>query len=512
MPMKNVKVLYGLIAVFLSAGALRAAGTSLSVGLAPGPFRVGFRLIETSDASRSFPLPGADRAATRPMRIYLWYPAQPTASAPMEFDDYVLLALGDFRPAALPVPLARGLAPAALRDLRAAPVGAVRDAPDGPGRYPVLIFGQGLFFESPVANFLLCEYLASHGYVVAACPLRGTLTRLVNINVEDVETEVRDMEFAAAEAGRLPFADPGRTGVIGFDLGGMAGLLLAMRDLRVGAFLSLDSGILDRHYTGLPATHPQYREERFGVPWMHMTQARFIRTAADRSAMPSLFERKAYGQSYLVHVPTTNHGDFSSYGALGIAAVGPGYWSAPLGGDAKPLYERLCAAALAFFDGSLKGERGGLDALVRAGAQPPSGTSFRIEYKEGRPAPPSEAALVDLIIDKGIAAARPEIERLRESHAGTTLIAENVLDWLGSHFLYWWGREDESIGVFELEVFLYPGSWSARASLGEAFAARGRTDEAVRNYRKALELDPKNEAVRRALEKLTAPVKKSNAG
>jgi Tetratricopeptide repeat len=510
--MKNVKVFCGLIAVLLLAGALRAAETGLSDGLATGPFTTGFRLIETSDASRSFPVSETDRAAARPIRIYLWYPAQPTAAAPMKFDDYVLLALGDFRPATLPVPLAKGLTPAALRDLRAAAVGAVRDAPAASGKFPVLVFGQGLFFESPVANFLLCEYLAAHGYVVAACPLRGTLTRLVNISVEDVETEVRDMEFAAAEAGRLPFADSGRTGVIGFDLGGMAGLLMAMRDLRVGAFLSLDSGILDRHYTGLPATHPQYREERFGVPWMHMTQARFVRPAADRSAKPSLFERKAYGPSYLVHVPTTNHGDFSSYGALGIAAVGPGYWSAPLGDGARPLYERLCAAVLAFFDASLKGERGGLDELVRAGAQPAGGTSFRIEHKEGRPAPPSEAALVNLIIEKGVADARPEIERLRESHAGATLIAENVLDWLGTHFLYWWGREDEAVGVFELEVFLYPGSWSAHASLGEAFAARGRTDEAVRCFKKALELDPKNEAVRAALEKLTAPVKKGNAG
>ena len=106
---------------------------------------------------------------------------------------------------------------------------------------------------------------------------------------------------------------------------------------------------------------------------------------------------------------------------------------------------------------------------------------------------------------------RPEIERLRESHPGATLIAENVVDWLGTHFLYWWGREDEAVGVFQLEVFLYPGSWSAHASLGEAFAARGRTDEAVRCFKEAIELDPKNEAVRAALEKLTAPVKKGNA-
>jgi len=506
--MKNVKVLCGLALALLSAGALQASETRIWGALAAGPFTPGFKLIETSDASRSFPVPDGPGATARPMRIYVWYPAPATTAARMTFDDYVVLAIGDFRPAALPVPLAKGLAPSALRDLRASAVAAVRDAPAAPGKHPVLVFGQGLFFESPVANFLVCEYLASHGYIVAACPLRGTFSRLVNLSVEDVETEVRDMEFAAAEAGRMPGADPGRTGVIGFDLGGMAGLLMAMRDLRVGAFLSLDSGILDRHYTGLPATHPQYREERFRIPWMHMTQARFVRAAADRAAKPSLFERKDYGPDYLVHVPTPNHGDFSSYGALGIAAPGPGYWGAPLGDGARPLYERLCEAALAFFDSALRGRPAGLDKLVRGGARPAVGSAFLIEAKAGRPAPASESALVDLIIDRGPAAARAEIERLREAHPGVTLIAENVLDWLGTHFLYWWGREDEAVGVYELEVYLYPGSWSAHASLGEAFAGRGRIEEAVRCYKKALELDPKNEPVRAALEKLAAPVKK----
>jgi hypothetical protein len=507
--MKNVKVLCGLMILWLSTGTLRAGETRFWGGLSAGPFTPGFRLIETPDASRSFPAEGPGGAA-RPMRIYVWYPAKPTAAARMRLEDYIQMSLADFRPSALPVPLAKGLEPGALKVLRAASVEAVREAEAGPGKFPVLVFGQGLFFESPLSNFILCEYLASHGYIVATCPLRGTLSRLVNINVEDIETEARDMEFVAAEAGRLPIAEPGRLGIIGFDLGGMAGLIMAMRDLRVGAFLSLDSGILDRHYTGLPTTHPQYREERFRVPWMHLTQARFIRASEDRAAKPSLFERKVYGPSYVVHVPTTNHGDFSSYAALGIAAEGPGYWNAPLGDRAKPLYEGICRTALAFFDGYLKADRAGLDKLLQSGAEP-GRPGFRIEHKTGQTAPPTEAALVDLIITRGISVARPEIERVRAAHPGATLVGESVLNWLGVHFLYWWGREDEAVGVFELNVFLYPESWAAYDSLGEACAERGRTDEANRSYRKSLELNPKGQDAKSALEKLTAPAKKGPA-
>jgi hypothetical protein len=504
--MRIVKVLCGLLVILNIGASGRSREDQLGVGLPSGPYTPGFRLIETSDTSRAFPSEGPAGAA-RPMRIYVWYPAKPTAAARMRLEDYVQMALADFRPSALPVPLARGLEPGALTALRAASVEAVREAEAGPGKFPVLVFGQGLFFESPLSNFILCEYLASQGYIVATCPLRGTLSRLVSLDVEDIETEARDMEFVGAEACRLPFAEPGRLGIIGFDLGGMAGLLMAMRDLRVGAFLSLDSGILDRHHTGLPATHPQYREERLRVPWMHLTQARFIRTEEDRSAKPSLFERKIYGPSYLVHVPTTNHGDFSSYAALGIAAEGPGYWNAPLAEGGKPLYEGICRTVLAFFDGHIKGDRAGLDKLLQSGAEP-GGAGFRIEQKTGQVPPPTEAALVDLIITRGISVARPEIERVRAAHPGATLVGESVLNWLGAHFLYWWGREDEAVGVFELNVFLYPASWSACDSLGEAYAERGRTDEAIRCYRKSLELNPKGPDAKAALERLTAPVKK----
>lgn len=247
--------------------------------------------------------------------------------------------------------------------------------------------GQGLYYESPLSHFVLCEFLASYGYVVATSPLLGTRYRLVNINVEDVETEVRDMEFVLAAVRTLPFADPGKLGVIGYDLGGMAGLIMSMRNPDVDAFLSLDSGILDMHHSGLPNSHPQYREERFRIPWMHMTQARFIRTEKDRVAAPALFERKTCGPSYLVYVPTSNHGDFSSYAAMGITRAVPGYWGAPES-DPKPLYEEICRTALAFFDDSLKKDGGSLEQLLQAGqGAGPGKPSFKIEHKTGLTAP-----------------------------------------------------------------------------------------------------------------------------
>jgi len=443
------------------------------------------------------------------MRVYVWYPAARTSSSPMRFDDYVRMALEDFRTSVLPVPLTKGLDAGSLDKLRAASVRAVRNPGAAPGKFPLLVLGQGLYYESPLCHFVLCEFLAAHGYVVATSPLVGTRYRLVNITVEDVETEVRDMEFVLSVARSLPFADPGALGAVGYDLGGMAGLLLTMRHPEIQAYLSFDSSILDKHYTGLPLTHPGYHEGTFRVPWMHMLQARFIRSEKDRAASPSLMERKAFGPSYLVHVPTGSHGQFSSYAALGIDRAVPGFWGPPPP-DSKAIYESICRTSLAFLDSCYKKDPTALMDLLRAGTAPVTGQpAFKIESKTGAAAPPAEDGLVKLIIEKGIGQARTLVERLHADYPGVQLVSESVLNWLGAHFLYWWGREEESVGVFELNTVLYPGSSNAFDSLGEAYANLGRTDDAIRSYKRSFELDPKNENAKAALERLSRPVKRA---
>lgn len=506
--MKNVKVLFCLTIILAVSAYAQARESGFWGRLQAGPFTPGFRLIEATDPSRSFPAEGVGSVKPRPMRIYVWYPAKPSTDARLRLDDYVRMALEDFRPSILPVPLAKGVEAGDRAGLLDSPAAAVRDAEAEPGRFPLLVLGQGLYYESPLSHFVLCEFLASHGYVVATSPLLGTRYRLVNINVEDVETEVRDMEFVLATVRAFPFAGLARLGVIGYDLGGMAGLIMSMRNPDVDAFLSLDSGILDMHRSGLPNSHPQYREERFRIPWMHMTQARFIRPETARSTTPSLFERKAFGASYLVHVPTSNHGGFSSYTAMGITKAVPAYWG-PSESDPKPLYEEICRVSLAFFDGCLKQDGGPLEKLLRA--EPGSGpdkAAFKIEHKKGAKVPPSEAEIVDLIIEKGLGEAGPAIGRIRADHPGLILVNESVLNWLGYHFLYWWGREEEAVKVFELNASLYPDSWNAHDSLGEAYAARGRKDEAILSYKRSLELNPENANARAALERLSKSINK----
>jgi pimeloyl-ACP methyl ester carboxylesterase len=483
-------------------------------GLEAGPFTPGFRLVEVRDLSRAYPSPGGGNENVRTIRVYLWYPAQESTAPPLVLRDFVGMAADDFglsRNGAspdgdsfpLPVPLAKGLDRGRLDSLLGSSTMSVRDARSALGTFPLLVLGQGLYYESPLSHFVMCEFLASHGYVVATCPLVGTQYRLVNRNVEDLETETRDMEAVLAHARTQPNVRPDKIGVIGYDLGGMAGLILAMRNPDVDAFLSTDSGILFPNRMGLPANHPSYREDRFVIPWMHITQARWIQLYRDEMKLPDLFGRKSFGASYLVHVPTENHGLFSSFAMLGIQGAVPGYWGASEA-DPAPLHEAVCRHALAFLDAYLKQDRRRLEAF--AGATGESGTTgglaLKMEVREGRIPPPAKNSLIHLIIEKGMASARPVIERARAGFTAGDLFDEDDLNWLGYHFLYWWGREEEAIKVFELNTTLFPESANAHDSLGEGLAFLGRTEAAVAAYTRALQLDPGNKNATAALERL----------
>jgi hypothetical protein len=243
-PSLTLFLVFSLLA-FYGAGIQTAMGAASDAyplwgNLKQGPHQVGFKQIVELDRSRSYypkydyeqqPHKG-ERA--RPIRIYIWYPAEKSDVLHMFFAKYFDLALNDFGPRSdtdkknlwSEIPLVHGLSEQNLDVLFNTQTAAMQAAKSERGEFPLIVFGQGLYYESPITHCILCEYLASHGYVVATCPLLGTYSRLVELDVIDLETQVRDMEFVISAMRRGEFVEPNKLGLIGFDLGGMSSLVL----------------------------------------------------------------------------------------------------------------------------------------------------------------------------------------------------------------------------------------------------------------------------------------------
>ena len=64
------------------------------------------------------------------------------------------------------------------------------------------------------------------------------------------------------------------------------------------------------------------------------------------------------------------------------------------------------------------------------------------------------------------------------------------------------GHVDCAIDMFKENTKKFPQSWNAFDSLGEAYAAKGKKDEAIASYKKSVELNPNNEEGVEILKKL----------
>lgn len=64
------------------------------------------------------------------------------------------------------------------------------------------------------------------------------------------------------------------------------------------------------------------------------------------------------------------------------------------------------------------------------------------------------------------------------------------------------GKPKEALEIFKLNVHLYPTSANVYDSVAEAYAANGQLNLAIQNYKRSLELDPRNTNAVRQLKKL----------
>lgn len=116
--------------------------------------------------------------------------------------------------------------------------------------------------------------------------------------------------------------------------------------------------------------------------------------------------------------------------------------------------------------------------------------------------------LAKTISEKGVAAGISQYQELKAKQSNVYDFGEEELNRLGYQLLQG-GKQDEAIQIFKLNVEAYPQGFNTYDSLGEAYMVAGNKELAIANYKKSLELNPKNatgaEMLKR-LESKTAPV------
>src|SRR5215471_4070339 len=238
----------------------------------PGPYPVGLKVVNQYDPSRKFPAvhdPGETpaRQESRPLQTLIWYPALQSSSKPMTVEDYAELADREIH---FDTPdQQHNKWRRRLKGSFDISLWAVRDAKPVEQRYPVVIYAPS---QSSIAweNADLCEYLASHGYVVLASPSLGASTRDMTDDLAGIDTQALDISFLISYADSLPDTDSSKVAVVSFSWGGISSLFAAARDPRIQVLAEMEGSM--RYYPGLVASARDIHPEQLKMPLLFFTK------------------------------------------------------------------------------------------------------------------------------------------------------------------------------------------------------------------------------------------------
>jgi dienelactone hydrolase/predicted negative regulator of RcsB-dependent stress response len=488
----------------------------------PGPRSVGLKVVEQYDYSRIY-RPATDNLGkpiqgerARPLQTLIWYPAEKSNARSMTVGDYANLArtetsFGKPQLAAFDKQWIATMTPTL-----ATPLWAVRDAPVTPDRFPVVIYAPG-FSSWSWENADLCEYLASHGYVVIASRSEGETTRKMTQDVAGINAQARDISFLIGYAQTLSDTDMSAIAVTGYSWGGISNLFAAARDSRIDALIALDGSM--RYYPDLIKQAGDVHLEQMTIPLLFFTQGEIPleevleRLASTKTQDPSalnawleggVLNAWTHGDLITVHMQGFVHDEFCSMYQRNEDKWKhfPQEQKADYGReDGIAGYAWLARYTLEFLDGYLKHDSAALAFLKRKPAENGVPVHFMaVDYHAAKGAPASLDAFRAELGRQGFDRAADIYAAMRKEAPDFKLDESAINSWasdlMGDNHL------PEAIELFKLNVTLYPESSNVYENLGDAYLESGQKELAIESYKKSLERNPTNNDTRGKLKDL----------
>jgi dienelactone hydrolase len=299
-----------ILVVAVAAFVCSAAGASENFDpQKPGPYPVGVTTVTLVDPSRTDPATNGPRT----LLTEIWYPAIDAARdmPKNKASDFLLKGSvpGMYQAVALAFKMKMDEYDKTFKNE------AVRDAPIRDGKYPLIVFSHGNGGIRNQSTFW-CDYMASHGYVIAAPDHTGNAA-LTAVNGKMVVMNGQLREFAAenrpkdvsfvidmmnwySKGGDSRFnqrIDMGKIGVAGHSFGGYTSIHVINSDPRIDAII--------------PMTPVWEERTNYATPVMMMvaTEDKTIGIKGNDKARQYYAESK--GPSYLVEILDAGHFSFS---------------------------------------------------------------------------------------------------------------------------------------------------------------------------------------------------------
>lgn len=458
----------------------------IATDLVYGPYEVGFKTYKTYDDSRLYIL--GENTISRPLLIHIWYPSQEILeSQTLKFKDYIDLIAQreDYGKSMSEIDKESFSYVRAYSDFAKSNFGLdtsikaqfILDSPvyaksgisiqNEGSEFPLLIYAPSNS-KASVQNHMLCEYLASHGFIIISVASAGPNSIQRNSFEESTMAQVIDMEYIlrfCEDSLKMKYKS---LGLFGFSSGGNAMTIFQMRNKDVGAVLSLDGGQEYGTFIGLYSM-PDFDLEKANVPYLSM-----VNNYENFSIYP-MYNSINSTERFLYRMPYLNHNGFISYWSYFNSCSPDKNMS-----NSSISFTYLSEYAVRFFSKYLKSETSVLnnnstDELTNKYIQP-----VKQDYS-------SINALCKTLLNYDLDSATSLIELHKEVLFG----GANQVNLLARMF----SDNDQAVWLYQKGVAHDPKSWEAHYNLGHIYKEKGETILAKNALLKAQELDPENSKI-----------------
>jgi hypothetical protein len=322
--MKNVRTQQfsiGLILILVATITSTVSGQEYSSWgkLKGGTYQVGFRTIDTYDSSRIYK--PDEGIKFRPLLIHLWYPTIASSQTNMNFKSYVVLEtqrenitnnnVDEYCKQTIYGYIGfgkkiMGNLEVSIDEVLSNTTASLNNAKPVNGRFPLIIYAPSLG-KSSIQNNIACEYLASHGYLVASVASAGENSQVMTSDEKGVMAQVQDMEYIVNYLNAVEHIEFSAIGTFGFSWGGFANIIHQMRNDYVKAVASWDGSIEYQGYE-IAKSMEAFKPGKLNVPFIF-----FGSKNEDWTEFPFYKSVKNNSNKYLYRLKQLEHVEFTAY-------------------------------------------------------------------------------------------------------------------------------------------------------------------------------------------------------
>lgn len=333
-------------------------------------------------------------------------------------------------------------------------------------KFPLIIYAPSNS-KSAVQNHMICEYLASYGYMVISVGSAGSESINRQNDQKSIMAQVVDMEYILnyfEDSLKIEYAS---LGLMGFSSGGLATAIFQMRNEKVKAVFSMDGGQEYGSYISL------FKCEDFNLNKTNVPYCMLVNNYKNFSTYP-FYNSIVSGDKHMFSMPYLDHNGFVSYWRFFDLCSNDSN-----GSKICTSYDYIESTALAFFNTHLKNTPG-------SKSQP----NLNIQTNEYIKTETSDNTIVAQLCNTILTYDIESGIQFLNKNQDVFKSKENEINTLSKLFR---GPDiNASIQLLLFNTKMHPNSWQASYELAFNYKENGDLSLAKTTVLKAQELNPEN--------------------